>query len=194
MAVVKRLCVYCGSSDRVDETYRAAATRLGALMAEAGIELIYGGGRVGLMGLVANAVLAAGGRVTGIIPSHLYDLEVAHSGISKLIVVGNMHERKKLMFDLSDAFAVLPGGLGTLDEAIEIITWRQLKLHGKPLIIANVRGYWAPLKTLIDHTVDAGFAPPLAHGLYRFVDSVEDVLAALAAAPEPSQPADSRLV
>lgn len=194
MAVVKRLCVYCGSSARVDETYRAAATRFGALMARAGIELVYGGGRVGLMGLVANAALADGGRVTGIIPGHLHDLEVGHSGVSELIVVDNMHERKKLMFDLSDAFTVLPGGLGTLDETFEIITWRQLKLHEKPVIIVNIRGYWAPLKGLLDHAVDTGFAPPRAHGFYQFVDSVEDVLAALAAAPQATKPADSQLV
>lgn len=194
MAVVKRLCVYCGSSGRVDETYRAAATRFGALLARARIELVYGGGRVGLMGLVADAVLADGGRVTGIIPSHLHDQEVGHSGISELIVVENMHERKKLMFDLSDAFAVLPGGLGTLDETFEIITWRQLKLHDKPVIIVNVTGYWTPLKSLLDHAVDTGFAPPRAHGFYQFVDSVEDVLAALAAAPQPTTAGDSRLV
>jgi uncharacterized protein (TIGR00730 family) len=185
MAVVKRLCVYCGSSGRVDETYRAAATRFGGLMAQADIDLVYGGGRVGLMGLVADAVLAGGGRVTGIIPGHLHDQEVGHSGVSELIVVDNMHERKKRMFDLSDAFVVLPGGLGTLDETFEIVTWRQLKLHDKPLIIVNVGGYWAPLAALIDHAVSSGFAPPHAHSFYSLVDDVEAVLPALAAAPEP---------
>lgn len=194
MAAVKRLCVYCGSSGRVDEAYRAAATRLGGLLAAAGIDLVYGGGRVGLMGLVADAVLAGGGRVTGIIPGHLHDQEVGHTGISELIVVDNMHERKKRMFDLSDAFVVLPGGLGTLDETFEIVTWRQLRLHDKPLVVVNVAGYWTPLKTLIDHAVSSGFAPAHAHAFFAFVDTVDDVLAALAAAPEATIASDSKLV
>lgn len=109
MALVRRVCVYCGSSGRVDEIYRAAATRLGVMLAEAGIELVYGGGRVGLMGLVADAALAAGGQVIGIIPSHLHDREVGHNGLSELVIVDNMHNRKRRMFELSDAFAVLPG-------------------------------------------------------------------------------------
>lgn len=194
MAAVKRLCVYCGSSGRVDEAYRAAATRFGRLMAGAGVDLVYGGGRVGLMGLVADAVLAGGGRVTGIIPGHLHDQEVGHTGISELIVVDNMHERKKRMFDLSDAFVVLPGGLGTLDETFEIVTWRQLRLHDKPLVIVNVQGYWTPLRALIDHAIASGFAPAQAHGFVDFVDTVDEVLAVLAAAPEPTRAGNSRLV
>src|ERR1700687_244226 len=145
MALVKRICVYCGSSGRVNEAYRAAATRLGMVLARAGIELIYGGGRVGLMGLVADAALAEGGRVTGIIPMHLHDREVGHTGLTELVVVDNMHNRKRRMFELADAFAVLPGGLGTLDETLEIITWKQLGLHDKPVVIVDVAGYWTPL-------------------------------------------------
>src|SRR5882724_11747956 len=151
MASVKRLCVYCGSSDRVAAAYREAARRLGTILAASGIELVYGGGRIGLMGLVANAALEAGGRVIGIIPAHLHDAEIGHSGVSELIVVGSMHERKQRMFEMSDAFAVLPGGLGTLDEAFEIITWKQLSLHDKPVVILDVAGYWAPLVALIEH-------------------------------------------
>jgi uncharacterized protein (TIGR00730 family) len=154
-------------------------------MGKAGIELIYGGGRVGLMGLLADAVLAAGGRVTGIIPDFLRNREISHDGASELIVVGSMHERKQRMFELADAFAILPGGLGTLDEALECITWRQLGLHDRPIVVIDVDGYWRPLARLIDHVVRAGFAGPEALGLYQVVSSPEDLLAAFSAAAEP---------
>jgi uncharacterized protein (TIGR00730 family) len=185
MASVKRLCVYCGAAGNVAEPYREAARQLGRLMGKAGIELIYGGGRVGLMGLLADAVLAAGGRVTGIIPDFLRNREIGHDGASELIVVGSMHERKQRMFELADAFAILPGGLGTLDEALECITWRQLGLHDRPIVVIDVDGYWRPLARLIDHVVRAGFAGPEALGLYQVVSSPEDLLAALSAAAEP---------
>jgi uncharacterized protein (TIGR00730 family) len=194
MASVKRLCVYCGSSDRVDAAYRDAAQQLGTLLAGAGIELIYGGGRIGLMGIAANAVLQAGGRVTGIIPAHLHDFEIGHHGVSELIVVGSMHERKQLMFEKSDAFAVLPGGLGTLDETFEIITWKQLGLHDKPIVIVDIAGYWQRLFGLIDQIVESGFARRKILGHFRTVDSVEALLPALAAAPEPAIAAKPRLV
>src|SRR5690349_14874026 len=125
MTSIKRLCVYCGSFDAM---YRDAARQLGADLAASQIELVYGGGRIGLMGILADAVIGGGGRVTGIIPAHLHDKEVGHSGLAQLLVVGSMHERKRMMFEMSDAFAVLPGGLGTLDEAFEMITWKQLRL------------------------------------------------------------------
>ncbi len=194
MALVKRICVYCGSSGRVDEMYRAAATRLGVTFAAAGIELIYGGGRVGLMGLMADATLASGGRVTGIIPLHLHDREVGHTGLSELMVVDNMHDRKRRMFDLADAFAVLPGGLGTLDETIEVLTWKQLGLHDKPIVIIDIAGYWTPLFELVEHAVASGFAARSALQLYRVVNRVEDLLPALAAAPEPHLVAEPKLV
>lgn len=194
MAIVKRICVYCASSSKVDEAYRAAATRLGVLLAEAGIELIYGGGRIGLMGLMADAALARGGRVIGVIPYHLHDREVGHSGLSELLVVGSMHERKRRMFELADAFAVLPGGLGTLDETFEIITWKQLGLHDKPIVIIDVAGYWAPLATLIEHAIAKGFAAPTARNLYRILPRPEDLLPALAEAAPPKPAADSKLV
>src|SRR5579872_895286 len=167
MASVKRICVYCGSSGRVDEVYRAAATRLGVILAKAGVELVYGGGRVGLMGLMADAALASGGRVTGVIPVHLHDQEVGHSGLTELVIIDNMHNRKRRMFELADAFAILPGGLGTLDEAFEIITWKQLGLHDKPIMLVDVAGYWTPLLELIEHAVASGFAARRALQLYR---------------------------
>ena len=194
MAAVKRICVYCGSSGRVDEIYRAAATRLGVILAKSGIELIYGGGRIGLMGLMADAALASGGRVTGIIPIHLHDREVGHPGLSELVVVDNMHDRKRRMFELADAFAVLPGGLGTLDETLEIITWKQLGLHDKPVVLVDVAGYWTPLIELFDHIVAAGFAERRSLRLYRVVPRVDDVLGALASAPEPQREAEPKLV
>ena len=194
MASIKRLCVYCGSSDRTDAVYRDAATRLGELIAEAGIELVFGGGRIGLMALVANAALRRGGRVTGIIPAHLHDFEVGHHGVSQLLIVGSMHERKQRMFEMSDAFAVLPGGLGTLDEAFEMITWKQLRLHDKPIVVVDIAGYWAPFQALVEHIVTAGFAGAASLGLYRTVGSVEELLPALAEADEPAVEAQPRLV
>jgi uncharacterized protein (TIGR00730 family) len=158
------------------------------LLAGAGIELIYGGGRVGLMGLVADAALGAGGRVTGIIPGFLHDRELGHTGVSELIVVESMHERKQRMFELADAFAILPGGLGTLDEAFECITWRQLGLHDRPIVLVDVGGYWQPLMRLIDQVVETGFAPRATHDFFRLVLTPEEMLAALAAAPESAMP------
>jgi uncharacterized protein (TIGR00730 family) len=185
MASIKSVCVYCGSSNRVDPKFLDAATELGRLIGEAGMKLIYGGGRVGLMGRVADGVLAAGGRVTGIIPGHLHAREVAHPGVSELTVVDTMHERKMLMAEQADAFVVLPGGYGTLDEMFEIITWRQLGLHDKPLILADLYGYWAPLATLLDRIVETGFAQPECRNLYRTVTSVAEILPALDEVPPP---------
>lgn len=193
MAVIKRLCVYCGSSAGIDASYRGAAARLGTLLAESGVELVYGGSRLGLMGVLADAALAAGGRVTGIIPSHLHDRELAHSGLSHMIVVASMHERKQRMFEFADAFVMLPGGLGTLDETIEMLTWRQLGLHEKPVIIADIAGYWVPLLALFEHAIARGFAAALSRELYRVVARVEDVLPTLAALPQPSARVQSKL-
>ena len=162
---------------------------LGRLTGEAGIEIIYGGGRVGLMGLLADAALAAGGRVTGVIPSHLYEREVGHGGLNELIVVGSMHERKQRMFELADAFVTLPGGLGTLDETIEIMTWKQLQLHDRPILLVNLYGYWDPLLALIDRIVANGFAKPTIKSLYQVVGSIEEVLHILKTLP-PGREAD----
>ena len=193
MARVKRLCVYCGSSERADEVYRDSAVELGRLLARERIELVYGGGRIGLMGRCADAVLAGGGRVTGIIPAHLHDAEIGHHG-TNLVVVGSMHERKRMMFEMSDAFAVLPGGLGTLDEAFEMITWRQLGLHDKPIVVVDVAGYWQPFQALVDHIIDHRFASAASLRLYEMVDSVAELLPALERAREPALADEPRLV
>jgi hypothetical protein len=175
------ICVYCGSSASVAEPYRHAASEVGRLLGERGIRVIYGGGRVGLMGLVADAALAAGGEVTGIIPRHIEELEVAHQTLSELIVVETMHERKRMMVDRAQGFVVLPGGLGTLDETFEILTWKQLSLHHHPVVILNVDGYWDPLIALVRHAAAEGFVRPQHAHLFRVVASVEEVLPALAA-------------
>jgi len=184
MQNIRCLCVYCGSAGAVEEQYREAASELGARLAADRIELVFGGGRVGLMGLLADAALAANGKVTGIIPSHLRAAELAHPGVSELIVVGSMHERKRLMAERADAFAVLPGGIGTLDEMFEIVSWKQLGLHDKPILLVDVGGYWAPLLALLEHIVDKGFARPQTGALLRVVPSVPALMAALAEVPE----------
>jgi uncharacterized protein (TIGR00730 family) len=176
---IDRLCVYCGSSAGNDPRYRAAASELGALLAAAGIELVYGGGRNGLMGRVADAVLDGGGRVTGIIPTHLQAREVAHPGLSELVVVSDMHQRKRAMAERADGFAVLPGGIGTLDETVEILSWRQLGLHDKPIVVVDIGGYWAPLAALFEHIVAANFATPVVPDLIRFVPDVPALFAVL---------------
>jgi len=159
-----------------ERRYRDAAASLGTLIGQSGCELVYGGGRIGLMGIVADAALAAGARVTGIIPSGLHDREIGHEGISEMIVVRDMQERKRRMFELSDAVAVLPGGLGTLDEAFEAITLSQLGLWVKPIVLVSVDGFWAPLLALIDHVVAEGFARPGSRRLYHVVQRVEDAI------------------
>jgi uncharacterized protein (TIGR00730 family) len=173
------LCVYCASSADVAQPYKDAAVALGRMAAEQGIDLVYGGGRVGLMGLLADAALAAGGRVTGIIPSHIVEMEVAHQTLTELIVVETMHERKKMMFDRSDAFVILPGGLGTLDEMLEILTWKQLGLHRKPVILANIGGYWDRLLAVIDHAAAEGFIHPQHTHLLQAVEDLPALFAAL---------------
>ena len=192
MASIKSVCVYCGSSSRVDPRFLDAATELGRLMGRAGLELIYGGGRVGLMGRVADGVLAEGGRAVGIIPRHLHEREVAHETVSELLIVETMHERKQLMAERADGFVVLPGGYGTLDEMFEIITWRQLGLHDKPLILADLYGYWAPLAGLLDQIVETGFAQPDCRNLYRTVTSVAEILPALEEVAPPRMAVESK--
>ena len=183
MQNIRSLCVYCGSSGAVEAKYRDAASELGAQLARAGIELVYGGARVGLMGLLADAALAAKGKVTGIIPSHLRDAEVAHRGVTELVVVGSMHERKRLMAEKADGFAILPGGIGTLDEMLEIVSWKQLRLHDKPILLVDIDGYWTPLRALLDHIIDTGFAGAHIRGLLQVVPSVAALMAALSEAP-----------
>ena len=157
---MKSLCVYCGSNSGSNPAYAEAAIALGSRLARDGIRLVYGGGNIGLMGTVADAVLAAGGEVTGVIPKQLVDMEVAHLGLSELEVVGSMHERKSRMFDLADGFVALPGGFGTLEEIVEMLTWRQLGIGNKPCAILDVEGYWSPLVAMMDRMVEDRFLHP----------------------------------
>jgi uncharacterized protein (TIGR00730 family) len=172
MTPITSLCVYCGSSRGTNPAYLKIAQELGGDMAARGIRLIYGGGRVGLMGACADAVMAGGGEVIGIIPQHLQDREIGHSGLTELKVVDNMHTRKRMMFDLSDAFCVLPGGLGTLEELFEVVTWRQLGIHDKPIIVLNAEGYWDRLVGMIDGIIGDGFAQPAVRQYFSVANSV----------------------
>jgi uncharacterized protein (TIGR00730 family) len=156
---VKRVCVFSGSRPGVRDEYAAMARALGEELVRRGVGLVYGGASVGLMGVVANAVMAAGGEVIGVLPKVLVDREVAHPKLTKLHVVGSMHERKQLMSELSDGFVAMPGGYGTLDELFEIVTWAQLGIHAKPVALYDVRGFWAPLLTMVEHAVAEGFVP-----------------------------------
>jgi len=176
MPHIHSVAVFCGSRAGNDPAYRAAAQTLGQGLAEAGIRLVFGGGRIGLMGIMADAALAAGGAVLGVIPEFLTRREVAHESITELVVTDSMHSRKQRMFEAADAFISLPGGLGTLDETIEIITWRQLRLHAKPILICDVAGSAAPFLATIEAAIDADFALPETQRLYEVLESVPDVL------------------
>ena len=190
MTEIKSICVFCGSSSAVAGTHKDAARRFGAILAENGVRLIYGGGRVGLMGLVADGAAQAGGEVIGVIPDFLERIEVGNREISELVVTDSMHARKAKMYELADAFVTLPGGLGSLDETFEVITWTQLKLSAKPFVVVNIDGYWQPLLALIDHVIAAGFARPANRDILQVVDDVEAVLPALRAierAPDKDQ-------
>ena len=154
---MKSICVYCGSSFGTKPIYAEAAKAFGEALVAAGCSLVYGGGRVGLMGALADAVLAAGGRAIGVIPKLLVDKEIGHEGLTELHVVPDMHERKKMMADLADGFVALPGGAGTLEELFEVYTWAQLGYHAKPIGLLNVDGYYAPLAAMLAHTVGEGF-------------------------------------
>jgi uncharacterized protein (TIGR00730 family) len=193
MPNIRRLCVYCGSSGAVDRQYRAAATELGTRLAAAGIGVVFGGGRIGLMGLLADAALAAGGEVIGVIPARLRDAELAHPGATELLVVESMHERKRVMAEKADAFAILPGGIGTLDEMFETVSWKQLGLHGKPILLADIGGYWASLRALLDDIVTKGFAQPEARELFRVVPTITALMAILEAEPPPPRDIDTVL-
>jgi len=188
MASIASVCVYCGSSLGTNPRHAEAARHLGAELAGHGIRLVYGGGRIGLMGQVADAVLAGGGQVIGVIPEHLQVQEKGHRGVTELHVVASMHERKSLMFELSDAFVILPGGFGTLDEAFEMLTWRQLQLHDKPILFLNVDGYWTPFAELVDQFIAEGFARESSRRLFATVSAVEDVIPTLLRLPAPAIP------
>jgi uncharacterized protein (TIGR00730 family) len=179
---VPRVCVFCGSSTPPDGRYRDVARALGAAVARGGMDLIYGGGQVGLMGDLADAALAQGGRVVGVIPMGLFTREVGHPGLTVLHEVASMHERKELMYDLSDGFIALPGGLGTLEELAEVATWSQLGLHRKPIALLDVDAFWEPLVNQLDRMVAVGLLKPSNRGLIQRTRSVAEALAALASA------------
>ncbi len=159
------VCVFCGSSEGSRPSYAETAREMGAQIARSGLTLVYGGGKVGLMGAVADAALEEGGEVVGVIPEALVAKEIAHPSLTKLHVVGSMHERKMLMNDLSDGFVALPGGFGTLEEYFEVLSWAQLGIHAKPCALLDVDGFWEPLASLFDHAVDEGFVHPDHHSL-----------------------------
>jgi hypothetical protein len=178
MPPIHRVCVYCGSSSGARPHYAAAAKHTGTLLGARGIGLVFGGGGVGLMGIVADAALAAGAEVIGVIPNALAAKEVAHRKLTDLRVVGSMHERKAVMADLADAFIALPGGMGTLDELFEILTWAQLGLHEKPAGLLDVEGYFRPLVTFLDHAVTEGFVREPHRRLLTVADTPEALLEA----------------
>lgn len=176
------VCVFCGARSGHSPAHMQAATAVGEMLATEGWRLVYGAGDVGLMGACARAAQAQGGKTFGVIPQHLMRVEMGRRDLHHFVVTQTMHERKKIMFMNSDAIVVLPGGAGSLDEFFEVLTWRQLGLHQKPLILLSVDGYWQPLLLLLDHVVAQGFADPSLVDHLRSVSSVEDLTAALRAA------------
>ncbi|WP_067928977.1 LOG family protein [Alicyclobacillus shizuokensis] len=180
---MKRVCVFAGSSTGIDPAYTVAARQLGETIAASGLELVYGGSKVGLMGEVANTVLRHGGTVIGVMPTGLFRTEVVHTGLSRFIEVKDMHERKAAMGNLSDAFVALPGGYGTFEELFEVVSWAQLGIHRKPIGLLNVQGYYVPLLQMVDHAVRVGFVRSASRQLLLAADNAPDLLEALKAHP-----------
>ena len=197
MSRIRKICVYCGSSPGADPAFLAAAVRFGEILAQNHIGLVYGGGDLGLMGAIARSVLRAGGHVTGIIPHFLQRRENMLTQVQELIVVEDMHERKRLMFEKADAFVALPGGIGTLEELVEQLTWVQLDRHDKPVLLADIGGFWRPLLALFDHMRDLGFIRLNSDARYLVRDEVEAILPALqeayANAKAPNRPLSAEL-
>lgn len=185
-ATIRRLCVFCGASPGRDPRHAALARAFGADLARRGIGIVYGGGRVGLMGALADGALAAGGEVIGVIPAALVDRELAHPGLTELRVVDTLHQRKQVMAELADAFVALPGGLGTLEELAEVLSWAQLGLHAKPCGLLDPEGYFEPLLGFLDRAVAEGFLAPAHRGLLLQASDVDRLLDALAARYRPS--------
>jgi uncharacterized protein (TIGR00730 family) len=187
MQLIRSICVYCGSGTGADPAFGAAARTLGRMLADAGIGLVYGGGRIGLMGEVARSVLDAGGKVTGIIPEFLKARELMLPEAQELHVVPDMHTRKRMMFEKADAFIALPGGIGTLEELVEQMTWAQLGRHEKPILIANINGFWKPLLSLLAHMRGNGFVRAGLDVRYLVAERIEDALEMIIAAAERSR-------
>ena len=181
------VCVYCGSSNAADPRYLEAASRFGRSLAEAEVRLVYGGGGIGLMGACARASHEAGGRVLGVMPEFLRTREILYDDV-ETVVVDSMHQRKQIMFEEADAFAVFPGGIGTLEEVIELMSWRRLGLHDKPIVFYSPDGFWEPLFALLRHTVSENLTPAAFLDSYRAVDTVEAILPTLAEMRDPDAP------
>lgn len=179
MADPKSICVFCGAQNTIPKHHIEAGAKFGEMLAARAVTMVYGGGDCGLMGAVANSSMKKGGRVVGVFPMALKNIENEHQALSEIIMVEGMHERKKIMFDRSDAIVVLPGGFGTLDEMFEIITWKQIGLHTKPVVIFNHDGYWDHLATLMDQIIVKGFATPETRGYYKFVTTVDGIFEAM---------------
>jgi uncharacterized protein (TIGR00730 family) len=186
-ASIGSVCVYCASSDAADPAYMEAAAAFGKTLAREGLRLVYGGGNIGLMGACARAANEAGGKVLGVMPEFLRLREILYGDV-ETIVVGSMHERKMVMFEQSDAFVVLPGGIGTLEEAVEMMSWRRLEVHRKPIVFHSPGGFWEPLYALFQHTVDHNLTPPAFMDTWRSVEAVEDILPAVRALAAASGP------
>ncbi len=189
MENIKSICVYCGSSPGQNEAYLDAGYRLGRAIADAGLRLVYGGGTRGIMGAVSRGTLDAGGKVTGIIPQFLIDKEAPDNGdsLDELIVTQDMHERKHAMFERSDAFVALPGGIGTLEEIVEMMTWAQLGHHVKPMVFGNIEGFWTPMFGLLDHMKAEGFIHTANNVKPLLIDTVEEIVPAIVSAAAPSR-------
>jgi uncharacterized protein (TIGR00730 family) len=189
MSSIRAVCVYCGSSAGTDPAFAAAARALGKILADNRIRLVYGGGSVGMMGALADSVLTHGGNVTGVIPDFLVNKEHMLAGAQEIVVTRDMHERKRVMFQRADAFVALPGGIGTLEELVEQLTWAQLGRHRKPILLANIAGFWGPLCELIEHMGALGFLHYAHRFNYLIADKVEDILPALRNAVRAVEPA-----
>jgi uncharacterized protein (TIGR00730 family) len=176
--VLGSVCVYCASADAANPAYLEAAEQFGAILAQGGVRLVYGGGGVGLMGACARGAFRAGGKVLGIMPAFLQDRERVYDEV-ETVIVESMHERKAIMFEQSDAFAVLPGGIGTLEEVVELMSWRKLGLHAKPIVFLSPDGFWDPLFRLIDHTIEQNLTPAWFAGAWRSVGTPEEILPAM---------------
>lgn len=198
MATISSICVFCGSSQGGDPAYRQAAEILGSAMAAAGLRLVYGGGSIGLMGTVANAVLAGGGQVTGIIPEFLLRREIMLDGVDDFHIVPDMHTRKMMMFDRADAFVALPGGVGTLEEVVEQMTWAQLGRHQKPIVLADINGFWTPLMDLLAHMSEQSFIRPGYEVKFKVARTADEivpvVLGAAAGIPAPALEGDRHAI
>jgi uncharacterized protein (TIGR00730 family) len=172
----KAVCVFCGASNNVPKKFLDIGSDFGKILAGNDITLVYGGGDCGVMGAVANSVMKEGGHVTGVFPVSLRNIENEHQSLSEIIIVDSMHERKMNMFERSDAFVVFPGGFGTMDEMFEILTWKQLALHDKPVIIFNYQGYWDPLIALMKNIIEVGFAKPVTATYYHVVTELDEII------------------